>query len=85
MRDEPGIHLHDLAADSGKGVVDVDVVHLALGDEAVVQQRPKSRNVPLTISEGEEYLTDRVLGCDSKRAEKRAVGVRDAEVGIEQE
>ena len=85
MRDEPGIQLHDLTADSGKDVIDVDVVHLALGDEAVVQQRPKGRNIPLTISESEEHLTDRVLACDSKGAEKRAVGVRHAEIGIEQE
>ena len=85
MRDKPGIQLHDLAADSGKDVVDVDVVYLALGDEAVVQQGPKGRDVPLTISEGEEHFTDRVLGCDSKGVKKRAVGVRDAEVGIEQQ
>ena len=70
MRDEPRIQLHDLAADARKDVVDVDVVQLALGGEAVVQQRPKGRNVPLTIAESEEHLTDRVLGCDSKGAEK---------------
>ncbi len=83
MRDEPGIQLHDLSADARKDVVDVDVVQLALGEEAVVQQRPKGRNVPLTIAQREEHFTDRVLGGDSKGVKKRPVGVRDAEVGIE--
>ena len=73
MRDEPGIQLHDLAADAGKDVVDVDVVQLALGDEAIVQQRPKGRNVPLTIAQREQRFTDRVLGRDAKRLKERAV------------
>ena len=85
MRHEARIQLHDLAADSGKDVVDVDVVQLALGGEAVVQQRPEGRNVPLTVAQGKESFTDRVFRCDSKRVKKRAVGVPDAEIGIEQE
>ena len=85
VRDEPGIQLHDLSADARKDVVDVDVVQLALGEEAVAQQRPKRRDVPLTITQGEEHFTHRVLRCDSKGLKKRPVGVRDAEFGIEQQ
>ena len=51
MRHAPRIEQHDLAADAGEHVVDLDVVQLRLRREPVANSARRARDVPLAIAQ----------------------------------
>ena len=85
LRHEPGVEQHDLAADPGKHVVDVEIIELRLERELVTEQLTEGRNVPLAVAEREEDLADRVPGLHPKRAKEGAIRLRHAEFVVEHE
>ena len=51
--------------------------------ELVAQQLTQGRNVPLAVAEREEDLADRVLGLHPKGAKERAIRLRNAKFGVQ--
>src|SRR4029079_11331279 len=83
VRHEPSVDHHDLPANVGEDVVDLDVVQLAFGVKTVAQQLSQTRDVPLAIAQRKQHFADRDVGRDAKGLKKRSVGVRDAKVRVE--
>ncbi len=85
MRNEPGVQQHDLAADSRKYMVHLEIVEARFHRELVAQQLPQRRDVPLAVAEGEQHLTDRIVPLDAEDAKERAVRLRDPKLRIQHE
>ena len=72
VRHEPRVQQHDLAADAGKHVVDLEIVEARLDGELVAQQLAERRDVPLAVAEREQHLADGVLAASTRKTRKNA-------------
>ena len=78
------VHPHDLAPDTGKDMIDVDVVYFDFGGEPLAE-RAKRGNIPLAVAELEQHFANRLVRTHPKRSKERAIGLRDAKVRVEDE
>ena len=78
-----GVQDHGSAAEIGKIMLDLEIVHRDLLGDDGFQQDPQGRDVPLAVSQRVQQAPLGLFGVDLERSVERDAGRQHAKLGIE--